>query len=163
MTYDHPELKKTQWKSVGSLPNNQQELDQLNRDPNLARMASYGAHFIDRVINEEKPDVYFAVQDIWGVDFAIEKNWEKYHTIRNLVLALGSEVGELQAEFRWMSDEETNNLDEAKKRSIEDEIADVAIFLFRLTDVLKIDIYQAVQEKIEKNSKRVTRGPEFTS
>lgn len=36
-------------------------------------MASYGAHFIDRVINEEKPDVYFAVQDIWGVDFAIEK------------------------------------------------------------------------------------------
>jgi hypothetical protein len=75
MTYDHPELKKTPWKSVGSLPNNQQELDQLNRDPNLARMASYGAHFIDRVINEEKPDVYFAVQDIWGVDFAIEKKW----------------------------------------------------------------------------------------
>ena len=75
MTYDHPEFKKTPWKSVGSLPNNQQELDQLNRDPNLARMASYGAHFIDRVINEEKPDVYFAVQDIWGVDFAIEKSW----------------------------------------------------------------------------------------
>ena len=75
ITSDHPELKKTPWKSVGSLPNNQQELDQLNRDPNLARMASYGAHFIDRVINEEKPDVYFAVQDIWGVDFAIEKNW----------------------------------------------------------------------------------------
>jgi NTP pyrophosphatase (non-canonical NTP hydrolase) len=105
------------------------------------------------------------IQDIQKAlqNFAIEKNWEKYHTIRNLVLALGSEVGELQAEFRWMSDEETNNLDEAKKRSIEDEIADVAIFLFRLTDVLKIDIYQAVQEKIEKNSKRVTRGPEFTS
>ena len=75
MPYDHPELKKTPWKSVGSLPNNQQELDQLNRDPNLARMASYGAYSIDRIINEEKPDVYFAVQDIWGVDFAIEKNW----------------------------------------------------------------------------------------
>ncbi len=105
------------------------------------------------------------IQDIQKAleKFAIEKNWEKYHTIRNLVLALGSEVGELQAEFRWMSDEETNNLDEEKKRSIEDEIADVAIFLFRLTDVLKIDIYQAVQEKLEKNSKRVIRGPEFTS
>jgi len=75
MTYDHPEFKKTPWKSVGSLPNTQQELDQLNRDPNLARMASYGAHYLDRVINEEKPDVYFAVQDIWGVDFAIEKSW----------------------------------------------------------------------------------------
>ena len=75
MTYDHPEFKKTPWKSVGSLPNTQQELDQLNRDPNLARMASYGAHYLDRVINEEKPDVYFAAQDIWGVDFAIEKPW----------------------------------------------------------------------------------------
>jgi len=75
MTYDHPEFKKTPWKSVGSLPNTQQEMEQLNRDPNLARLASYGAHFVDRVINEEKPDVYFAVQDIWGVDFAIEKPW----------------------------------------------------------------------------------------
>jgi glycosyltransferase involved in cell wall biosynthesis len=75
MTYDHPEFKKTPWKTVGSLPNTQQELDQLNRDPNLARMASYGAHLIDKVINDEKPDVYIAVQDIWGVDFAIEKPW----------------------------------------------------------------------------------------
>ena len=75
MAYDHPEFKKTPWKSVGSLPNNQQELDQLNRDPNLARMASYGAHLVDKVVNDEKPDVYLAVQDIWGVDFAIEKSW----------------------------------------------------------------------------------------
>jgi glycosyltransferase involved in cell wall biosynthesis len=75
MTYDHPEFKKTPWKSVGSLPSNQQELDQLNRDPNLARMASYGAHLVDKVVNDEKPDVYLAVQDIWGVDFAIEKSW----------------------------------------------------------------------------------------
>jgi len=75
MTYDHPEFKKTPWKSVGSLPNTQQELEQLNRDPNLARMASYGAHLLDKVINDEKPDVYIAVQDIWGVDFAIEKPW----------------------------------------------------------------------------------------
>jgi NTP pyrophosphatase (non-canonical NTP hydrolase) len=96
-------------------------------------------------------------------EFAIEKNWKKYHTIRNLVLALGSEVGELQAEFRWLTEEETNNLSDEKKRSIEDEIADVAIFLLRLSDVLKIDIYQAVQEKIKKNSERVVKGPEFTS
>jgi len=75
MTYDHPEFKKTPWKTVGSLPNTQQELDQLNRDPNLARMASYGAHLLDKVINDEKPDIYIGVQDIWGVDFAIEKPW----------------------------------------------------------------------------------------
>jgi len=75
MTHDHPDFRKTPWKSLGSLPNTQQELEQINRDPNLARMASYGAHLIDKVINEEKPDVYFGVQDIWGVDFAIEKSW----------------------------------------------------------------------------------------
>lgn len=75
MTYSHPEFQKTPWKSVGSLPNTQQELDQLNKDPHLARMASYGAHLLDKVINEEKPDIYIAVQDIWGVDFAIEKKW----------------------------------------------------------------------------------------
>jgi glycosyltransferase involved in cell wall biosynthesis len=75
MIYNHPEFGKTPWKSIGSLPNNPQELEQLNRDPNLARLASYGAHLIDKVIFDEKPDVYIAVQDIWGVDFAIEKPW----------------------------------------------------------------------------------------
>ena len=75
MTSSHPEFSKTPWKTIGSLPNNQQELEQLNRDPHLARLASYGAHLLDKVISEEKPDVYIAVQDIWGVDFAIDKPW----------------------------------------------------------------------------------------
>jgi glycosyltransferase involved in cell wall biosynthesis len=75
MTWSHPELKRTPWKSFGSLPDNPQELEQLNRDPHMARMASYGAHYLDRIIEQEKPDVYIAVQDIWGVDFAIDKPW----------------------------------------------------------------------------------------
>jgi len=75
MPWSHPELKRTPWKSIGSLPDTQQELELLNRDPNLARMASYGAHYLDRIIDQEKPDVYIAVQDIWGVDFAIDKPW----------------------------------------------------------------------------------------
>jgi len=75
MPWSHPELKRTPWKSFGSLPDTQQELELLNRDPNLARMASYGAHFLDRIIEQEKPDIYIAIQDIWGVDFAIDKPW----------------------------------------------------------------------------------------
>jgi glycosyltransferase involved in cell wall biosynthesis len=75
MPWSHPELKRTPWKSIGSLPDTQQELELLNRDPNLARMASYGAHYLDRIIDQEKPDIYIAVQDIWGVDFAIDKPW----------------------------------------------------------------------------------------
>ena len=46
----NPDLMRTPWKSVGCLPNSQQEIDQLNRDPNVARLAGYGAHFLDKTI-----------------------------------------------------------------------------------------------------------------
>ena len=75
MQYSNPELKKTPWKSIGSLPDNPKEIEELNKDPNIARLASYGAHYLDKIIQEEKPDIYIAVQDIWGIDFAIEKKW----------------------------------------------------------------------------------------
>ena len=71
------QLKRTPWRSVGSLPDDQKELEQLNRDPHQARMASYGQHYLDRVVKEEKPDVYIAVQDIWGIDFALDRDWFK--------------------------------------------------------------------------------------
>jgi glycosyltransferase involved in cell wall biosynthesis len=75
LTYNHPELSRTPWKSLGTLPNSRSDLEELNKDPSNFRMASYGAHLIDKVINEIKPDVYIAAQDIWGIDFAIEKKW----------------------------------------------------------------------------------------
>jgi glycosyltransferase involved in cell wall biosynthesis len=70
-----PILQKTPWRSIGCLPDNQAELDMLQKDPAVARMAGYGAHMIDKVIKEEKPDVYLGIQDIWGVDYSIDKNW----------------------------------------------------------------------------------------
>ena len=75
LQYSNPELRRTPWKSIGSLPDSKEELEMLNKDPNNARLASYGAFALDRVIKEEKPDIYLAVQDIWGVDFAIDKPW----------------------------------------------------------------------------------------
>jgi len=75
LPYSHPHLKVTPWKSIGSLPDNPQEMEALNKDPNMARMASYGGYLLDKVMQDEKPDIYIAVQDIWGVDFAIEKKW----------------------------------------------------------------------------------------
>lgn len=73
--YSNPELKKTPWKSIGTLPDSGKEIEELNKDPNNARAASYGSYLLDKVILEEKPDVYIAVQDIWGIDFAIDKKW----------------------------------------------------------------------------------------
>jgi hypothetical protein len=75
MQENNPELLKTPWKSLGALPSSPAEIEQLNKDPNQARLASYGAHFIDKVIEQEKPDVYIAAQDIWGVDYSIGKPW----------------------------------------------------------------------------------------
>ena len=75
LQYSNPDLKKTPWKSIGSLPDSIQEIQELNKDPNNARLAGYGAYLLDKVISEEKPDVYIAVQDIWGIDFAIDKKW----------------------------------------------------------------------------------------
>ena len=70
-----PVLKKTPWRSVGCLPSNQSELERINRDPTFARMAGYGSYFIDKVIDEEKPDVYIGAQDIWGLDYTVDKFW----------------------------------------------------------------------------------------
>lgn len=83
VNYSNPELRRTPWKSVGCLPDTQQEIDQLNRDPNMARLAGYGAHFLDRAIKENTPDVYIGIQDIWGVDFAISKTW--FHKINSVI------------------------------------------------------------------------------
>ena len=68
-------LEITPWKSVGAVPNNQALIDEINKDQGQARLASYGAYCLDDVIKQEKPDVYIAVQDIWGIDFAIPRPW----------------------------------------------------------------------------------------
>lgn len=75
LTYNHPELSKTPWKSIGTLPPSKAEIEELNKDPSNFRLASYGAHLLDKVVNDFRPDVYIAAQDIWGIDFAIEKKW----------------------------------------------------------------------------------------
>lgn len=75
MTRSHPIFSKTPWKTIGTLPDSKEEIDRLNRNPREARLASYGALNLDKVILEEKPDVYLAVQDIWGIDYAIERPW----------------------------------------------------------------------------------------
>lgn len=75
--WSDPKLTRTPWKSFGTLPDDDQEINQLNKDPHMARAASYGAHNLNRAIELAKPDIYLAAQDIWGIDFALEKPWFK--------------------------------------------------------------------------------------
>lgn len=92
-------------------------------------------------------------------DFANERDWSKYHTAKNLALALGSEVGELQAEFRWLSENE--DISPKKITEIKNEIADVGIFLLRLADVLDIDLNEVIRNKLKNNQMRSVEGPNF--
>jgi len=89
-------------------------------------------------------------------NFAKSRDWEKFHTPKNLAMAIAGEAGELAAEFQWLTAEESKRevLSEEKLRDIRLEMADVQIYLYRLADVLKIDISDAVREKMEINKNR---------
>ena len=71
----NPHLKKLPWECVGTLPDDQARIDQLNRDPNIARAAGYGAETIDDIIKEFKPDVYIGAEDIWGFNQYWKRKW----------------------------------------------------------------------------------------
>ncbi|CAN2188759.1 MazG Predicted pyrophosphatase [Candidatus Nanopelagicaceae bacterium] len=89
-------------------------------------------------------------------NFATKRDWEKFHTPKNLAMAIAGEAGELVAEFQWLTPEESNRseLSSEKLRDIRLEMADVQIYLLRLADVLGIDITEAVREKMELNQAR---------
>ncbi len=89
-------------------------------------------------------------------DFAIERDWEQFHTPKNLAMALTGEVGELVTELQWKTDREiTEALQSGELRNrIKQEAADVLIYLLRLADVCGFDLLGAAKEKIELNSRR---------
>ena len=89
-------------------------------------------------------------------DFAAARNWEHFHTPKNLAMALSGEAGELVAEFQWLTPEEsaTDALSAEKREAIALEIADVQIYLIRLADELGIDIPEVVRKKIAINETR---------
>ena len=86
--------------------------------------------------------------------FADARNWNQFHTPKNLSMAIAGEAGELLAEFQWLTPEESTKLAAEKLRDVEMEIADVAIYLVRLADVLGLDIYEATMAKIAINESR---------
>lgn len=86
--------------------------------------------------------------------FARERNWSQYHDPKNLSMLLGSEAGELLAEFRWISNVESDNhaAEPIIHERIKDEIADVAISLILLCQRMDVDLAAAVIAKLQKNA-----------
>jgi len=89
-------------------------------------------------------------------EFAAERDWEQFHTPKNLAMALGGEAGELLAELQWLTPEESVSLSDEHYQRVADEIADVVIYAVRLCDVMGIDLDEAVKTKMEANANRYT-------
>lgn len=83
--------------------------------------------------------------------FATERDWNKFHTPKNLAIALSVEASELLEHFQWIDGKETQQLPAETLAAVREEIADVQVYLARLADKLNIDIFNAVEEKMVKN------------
>ena len=83
--------------------------------------------------------------------FTQEREWEKFHSPKNLSIALTKECSEIMEIFQWMNEEESYNLTEIKLVELKDEIGDVLIYLLNLCDKFNIDPIQSAKEKIKKN------------
>jgi NTP pyrophosphatase (non-canonical NTP hydrolase) len=88
--------------------------------------------------------------------FADERDWAQFHSPKNLVMALTGEVGELNEIFQWMPEEASKEAgrDPQTAQAVQDELADVLLYLVRLSSVLGVDLDAAVQQKLKANALR---------
>ena len=85
--------------------------------------------------------------------FAREREWDRYHTPKNLAMALIVEAAELAEHFQWLTPEESQSLRDGDRReAVHDELADVLIYLVELADTLGVDLAAAARAKIAKNA-----------
>jgi dCTP diphosphatase len=86
--------------------------------------------------------------------FVAERDWDQFHTPKNLAMALVAEAGELVEHFQWLTPEESGNLETPARAEVELEIADVLLFLLRLCDKLDVDPIAASERKLALNRQK---------
>ena len=84
--------------------------------------------------------------------FVAERDWDQFHSPKNLAMALSVEAAELVEHFQWLTEAESQRLAPEKLAEVRDEIADVLVYLVRLADKLEVDLLAAAAAKIEKNA-----------
>lgn len=87
-------------------------------------------------------------------EFAVKRDWNQFHSPKNLSMALSVEVAELVEEFQWLTEEQSAKLATEKLAKVKDEIGDIMIYLVRLSSKLGIDLISAANDKILKNEKK---------
>ena len=89
--------------------------------------------------------------------FVDERDWEQFHTPKNLSMALSVEASELLEIFQWQKADEYKNANKKQKEMIKDEIADIFYYLVRISDKLNIDIEKALIKKMKKIEKNILK------
>ncbi len=90
--------------------------------------------------------------------FAKERDWDKFHSPKNLAMALIVEVSEIIEHFQWLTEDQSRNLDQKTLAKVKEEIGDTLIYLARLADQLGIDPILAANEKMKKNADKYPVG-----
>jgi NTP pyrophosphatase (non-canonical NTP hydrolase) len=94
--------------------------------------------------------------------FADDRDWQQFHTPKNLAMALSVEAAELLECFQWLTPEQSAQLAADDRRAVEEEAADVLLYLLRLTDVMGINLLDAARRKMALNARKypvsVSRG-----
>ena len=88
------------------------------------------------------------------LEFRHQRNWEQFHTPKNLSMGISIEASELMQEFLWKNDEEVAQRIKDKPENVADEIADIASYVFLLCHDLGFDLFKEIERKIEKNAKK---------
>lgn len=87
-------------------------------------------------------------------EFARERDWDQFHSPKNLAMALAGEAGELLEIFQWLTEEQSRALDDKALAKARDEIADVLLYLVRLADRLGVDPLAAAGRKLDENARK---------
>ncbi len=86
--------------------------------------------------------------------FAADRDWDRFHSPKNLASALSVEAAELLEPFQWLTEEQSCHLTAEQSEAVREEMADVLLYLIRLADKLHIDLVAAASDKIVRNSAR---------
>jgi dCTP diphosphatase len=91
-------------------------------------------------------------------DFAAAREWDQFHSPKNLAMALSAESAELLEIFQWLTEDESRTLSAEAKAAAADEIADVLLYLIRIADKLDIDAVDAAHRKLAANERKYPAG-----
>ena len=95
--------------------------------------------------------------------FAAERNWERFHSPKNLAAAMAVEAAEVLEHFQWLTEDQSRALPDAKRSAIAHELADVFLYLMQLADRLDVDLIAAAKAKMQLNAAKYPAGPDARS